>query len=162
MIWVDYVIIGIIATSTLVSLIRGFAREALSLASWFLASFIAWTFFRDLAVRLEPWLSTPSVRLGVAFALLLVVSLLIGSLINFLIAKLIDMTGLSGTDRMIGMLFGALRGVLLVIIIITLAGLTPLSSDPWWGQSTLISYFQELALMIKAELPSDVAKYFNY
>ncbi len=162
MIWVDYIIIGIIAISTLVSLIRGFAREALSLASWFLASFIAWTFFRDLAVRLEPWLSVPSVRLGVAFALLLVVSLLIGSLINFLIAKFIDMTGLSGTDRIIGMLFGALRGVLLVIIIITLAGLTPLSSDPWWGHSTLISYFQELALMIKAQLPADIAKYFNY
>jgi membrane protein required for colicin V production len=162
MIWVDYIIIGIIATSTLVSLIRGFAREALSLASWFISSFIAWTFFRDLAIRLEPWLSTPSVRLGVAFALLLVISLLIGSLINFLIAKLIDITGLSGTDRMVGMLFGALRGVLLVIIVVTLAGLTPLSSDPWWSQSTLISHFQELAVIFKAELPDDIAKYFNY
>ncbi len=162
MIWADYIIIGIIALSSLVSLIRGFAREALSLASWFAASFIAWYFFRDLAVRLEPWLSTPSVRLGVAFVLLLVVSLLIGSLINFLIAKFIDMTGLSGTDRVVGMLFGALRGVLLVIIIVTLAGLTPLSSDSWWSQSVLIQYFQELAVTLKGELPDSIAKYFNY
>ncbi|MCF6282900.1 MAG: CvpA family protein [Candidatus Polarisedimenticolaceae bacterium] len=162
MIWVDYIIIGIIATSTLVSLIRGFAREALSLASWFISSFIAWTFFRDLAPHLAQWITTPSVRLGIAFAVLLVVSLLIGGLINFLIAKLIDMTGLSGTDRMIGMLFGALRGVLLVIIIVALAGLTLLASDPWWDQSTLIPYFQEFAIALKAELPDDIAKYFNY
>ena len=162
MIWVDYLIIGIITLSALVSLIRGFAREALSLATWFASAFIAWSFFRDLSPHLAQWVSTPSVRLGAAFVLLLVASLLLGSLINFLIAKLIDMTGLSGTDRMIGVIFGALRGVLLVAIIVVLAGLTPVASDPWWGDSLLIPYFQELALILKAELPDDIANYFNY
>lgn len=162
MIWIDYLIIGIITISSLVSLIRGFAREALSLLTWFASAFIAWTFFRDLAPHLEQWIATPSVRLGVAYISLLVVSLIIGSLINFVVAKLIDKTGISGTDRMIGILFGALRGVLLVIIIVVLAGLTPVVSDPWWTQSTLIPYFQELAVALKAELPDDVANYFNF
>ena len=162
MIWVDYLIIGIITLSALVSLIRGFAREALSLATWVVSSWIAWTFFRDLAPHLAQWISTPSVQLGAAFLLLLIVSLLMGSLINFMIAKLVDMTGLSGTDRMIGVIFGALRGVLLVIIIVILAGLTPVAADPWWNDSQLIPYFQQLAEALKAELPSEIADYFNY
>ena len=162
MIWVDYIIIGIIALSALVSLIRGFVREALSLATWFIAAWIAWAFFRDLAPYLQDWISTPSLQLGIAFIILLVVTLILGSLINFLIVKLIHATGLTGTDRMIGVLFGAARGVVLVAVIVVLAGLTPLTHDPWWDDSTLIPYFQDLAVALKRELPAEIAGYFNY
>ncbi|MCB1870261.1 MAG: CvpA family protein [Gammaproteobacteria bacterium] len=161
MIWVDYIIIGIIGLSALISLLRGFMREALSLAVWVLAFWVAWTFFRDLAQHLD-WFSLPSVRLGVALALLFLVTLMVGGLVTYLIGQLVEKTGLTGTDRLIGMLFGAVRGILLVTLLIFLAGLTPLPEDPWWTSSKLIGFFQELAVWLKTLLPEDLGGMFRY
>ncbi|MCP5448903.1 MAG: CvpA family protein [Chromatiaceae bacterium] len=161
MIWVDYIIIGIIGLSALISLIRGFMREALSLAVWVVACFVAWTFFRELAPHLT-WFSLPSVRLGAALAILFLTTLLVGGLVNYLIVQLVEKTGLTGTDRLIGILFGAARGVLLVTLLVFLAGLTPLPEDPWWNASQLIGYFQELAVWLKALLPEDLAEKFRF
>ncbi|HEC17191.1 MAG TPA: CvpA family protein [Sedimenticola sp.] len=162
MIWVDYVIIGIMALSALISLVRGFMREALSLAAWILAFWVSWTFFRDLAIHFEPWIDVPSVRLGVAFLLLLLSTLIVGGLVNYLVGQLVEKTGLTGTDRMIGVLFGAARGALLVGIMVLLAGLTAIPADPWWHESLLIGYFQDLALWLRDLLPPDIAAKFRY
>jgi len=162
LIWADFIILGIILVSALISLIRGFVQEAFSLAVWILAFWFSWTFFRELAVRMEPLITTPSVRLGVAFVILLVLSLAIGGLFNYLIIRLINGTGLSGSDRFIGMIFGMARGVLAVAILVLLAGLTPLPQDPWWQDSVLIPYFQELALWLKDLLPSEVGDRFQF
>lgn len=162
LIWVDLVILGIILVSTVISLIRGFVREAFSLAVWVLAFWVSWTFFREVAFRLEPWIETPSVRLGVAFVGLMLLSLAIGGLINYLIIRLIQSTGLSGSDRFIGMIFGAARGVLVVAVLVLLAGLTPLPADPWWQESKLIPYFEELALWLKEMLPPEVSDKFQF
>jgi membrane protein required for colicin V production len=161
MIWVDYVILGIIGLSSLVSLLRGFMREAFSLAAWILAFWISWTFFRDLSVHLV-WFTVPSVRLGAAFAILFLVTLILGALVNYLVGQLVDKTGLTGTDRMVGVFFGAARGAVLVAIIVLLAGLTPLPNDPWWQESQLIVYFQDLALWLKDLLPPDIAGKFTF
>ena len=162
LIWVDFVILGIILVSTVISLIRGFIREAFSLAIWILAFWIGWTFFREAAFYLEPWIATPSVRLGVAFAGLMVLSLVVGGLVNYLVIRLIQSTGLSGSDRFIGMIFGAARGILAVAVLVLLAGLTPLPADPWWQESKLIPYFEELALWMKEMLPTEVADKFQF
>ncbi len=161
MIWVDYAILGIIGLSSLVSLLRGFMREAFSLAAWILAFWISWTFFRDLSVHLE-WFTVPSVRLGAAFAILFLITLILGALVNYLVGQLVDKTGLTGTDRMLGVFFGAARGAVLVAIMVLLAGLTPLPNDPWWQQSQLIGYFQDLALWLKDLLPPDIADRFSF
>lgn len=160
--WVDFVLIGIVSVSLLISLVRGFVREAFSLAAWVLAVWVSWSFFRELAVHLESWVSVPSLRLGLAFAVLLLVTLILGAMVNFLISQLVERTGLTGTDRMLGMFFGVARGVLLVAILVLLAGLTPIPNDPWWQESRLIPYFQELAVWLRGFLPADVAKMFNY
>ena len=162
LIWIDYIIIGIIVLSSLISLVRGFMREALSLAAWILAFWISWTFFRELAIYFEQWISVPSMRLGVAFLLLLVVTLILGGLVNYLVGQLVEKTGLTGTDRMIGVFFGIARGSLLVGITVLLAGLTAIPSDPWWHESVLIGYFQDLALWLRAYLPPDIASKFKY
>lgn len=161
MIWVDYVIIGIICLSSLVSLMRGFMREAFSLAAWILAFWISWTFFRDLSLHLE-WITVPSVRLGAAFAILFLITLILGALVNYLVGQLVDKTGLTGTDRMVGVLFGAARGAVLVAVVVLLAGLTPFPNDPWWQQSQLINYFQDLALWLRDLLPPDIATKFSF
>jgi membrane protein required for colicin V production len=160
--WVDFVLIGIVSVSLSISLVRGFVREAFSLAAWILAVWVSWSFFRELAVHLEPWVSVPSLRLGLAFAVLLLVTLILGAMVNFLISQLVERTGLTGTDRLLGMFFGVARGVLLIAILVLLAGLTPIPNDPWWQESRLIPYFQELAVWLRGFLPVDVAKMFNY
>jgi len=160
--WIDFIILGIILVSALISLVRGFVREAFSLAVWVLAFWISWTFFRDLSLRMESIITTPSVRLGVAFVILMILSLTVGGLLNYLVIRLINSTGLSGSDRFIGMIFGIARGVLFMAILVLLAGLTPLPQDPWWQQSVLIPYFQELALWLKDLLPPEVAEKFQF
>jgi membrane protein required for colicin V production len=162
MIWVDYVIVGIVGLSAVISLVRGFVREAISLVTWIAAFWIALLFFRDLAVHLEPWIELQSLRLGAAFAILLLLSLLLGGVLGFLMGQLVDKTGLSGTDRMIGVFFGLARGAVLVAILVLLAGLTPFPDDPWWQSSQLIPHFQKLAVWLQSLLPPDIAGKFSY
>ena len=160
--WLDTALIGIILVSALISLFRGFVREAFSLAIWILAFWISWSFFRDLEPRFQPWIGSPTVRLGLAFGGLMLVSLLIGGMVNYLLIQLIERTGMSGTDRFIGMIFGAARGVLVVAVLVLLAGLTTLPQESWWQQSRLMPYFQELAFWLRDLLPKDMAEYFRY
>ena len=99
----------------------------------------------SLAHHFEPYIDTPSVRIIAACALLFVVTLLIGALVNFLLAQLVRATGLTGTDRLLGMVFGAARGLLLIVILVGLLSLAPVQHDSWWQQSTLIPHFLLIA-----------------
>jgi membrane protein required for colicin V production len=162
MIWVDYLIIGIIGLSALLSLVRGFVREAVSLLAWILAFAVAWAYFRSFSVQLGAWVKTPSLRLGLAFAILFLVVLILGGLVGFLVGQLVDKTGLAGSDQLLGMLFGAVRGIVLVAILVLLAGLTALPQDSWWQDSRLIVHFQRLAAWLLGLLPRDVAGYFRF
>ncbi len=149
MIWVDIVIPGVIIISALFSLMRGFVREALSLLGWLAAFWIALTFSRDFADLLLMGISAPSVRIVVSFTILFVVTLVITALVNRLAGSLVAKTGLTSTDRMIGMVFGVARGVVVVAVLVLLAGMTTIPQDPWWQESALIDVFHELALWLK-------------
>ena len=162
MAWLDILILGIILLSALISLVRGFVREAFSLAVWVLAFWVSWSFFRDLEVPLQAWIESPTVRLGVAFAALMIATLVVGGLVNFLIIQLVERTGMSGSDRLIGMVFGAARGVLLVAVLVLLAGLTPMPEEDWWLESGLVGYFQELSYWLRDLLPPEFADHFRY
>lgn len=149
MIWVDIVIPGIIAISALLSLLRGFVREALSLLGWLAAFWIALTFAQDFADLLLTGISAPSLRVVVSFTILFVVTLVVTALVNRLAGSLVSKTGLSGTDRMIGMIFGIARGVVLVAVLVLLAGMTTMPQDPWWQESALVEVFHKLALWLR-------------
>jgi membrane protein required for colicin V production len=155
--WVDIAIVAVVLISTIVSLIRGFVREVLSLAVWIAAFWVAIRYAEALSVQFAAQVSTPSVRMGLAFAVLFLTTLLIGALINYLIFQLVDRTGLSGTDRFVGMFFGAARGVALVALLVLLAGMTPVTGDPWWHDSQLLPHFEKLALWLKGFLPAHLA-----
>ena len=96
--WIDYAILGVILLSTAISLIRGFVKEAISLGVWFSAFFVASQFYADLATYLTN-IDDIVIRNGVAISILFVTTLLIGALINYLISRLVQVTGLSGTAR---------------------------------------------------------------
>jgi len=159
--WVDLIIIAVVVVSALISLVRGFVKESISLASWVLAGFIALRYFTPLSELLEPYIESPTIRTGSGFAILFVCSLIVGAIINFMASQLVTKTGLSGTDKSLGVVFGAARGILIVIILVLLAGLTPMPSESWWKESTMIEYFASMASWIKDILPDDIAGKFS-
>jgi membrane protein required for colicin V production len=141
--WADWAIIGIFSLSCFIGLIRGFAREALSLVIWISAVLVARLFGGQLETFLVDHIETPSVRLMTAYAVLFISTLLIGAMVSYLIGALIRATGLSGTDRLLGMVFGAARAFIIVMaILILLPGFIPVTEDDWWKQAQLIPHFQ--------------------
>ncbi|UJJ31919.1 CvpA family protein [Halopseudomonas maritima] len=139
--WVDWAIVAIIVVSALISLTRGFVKEALSLLTWVIAGLVAWLFGGALAELFVPYIETPSLRVIAACSILFVMTLLLGGLINYLIGQLVKVTGLSGTDRFLGMVFGAARGALLVVVAVGLLSLAPVEADIWWRESVVIPHF---------------------
>jgi membrane protein required for colicin V production len=141
--WADWTILAILGVSCLISLMRGFVREALSLASWLAASFVAITFHDPFASVLARWVETPSIRAVLAYAALFIGTLLIGTLINYLIGSLLRSAGLGGFDRILGLAFGLARGLLIVLAIVILLPMAlPVNQDAWWRQSALIPQFE--------------------
>ncbi|HHO69190.1 MAG TPA: CvpA family protein [Gammaproteobacteria bacterium] len=162
MIWIDWFLLAIIAVSALLSLWRGFVREALSLAGWVVALWVAMLFFHDFGNWLADWISSPTIRNVVAFTLLFAAVVLLAGVVNYLAGQLIDKTGLTGTDRALGIVFGVARGIVIVAILVLLAGLTPLPQESWWHESLLLVQFQDMALWLRSFLPADIADNIRY
>lgn len=162
MVWVDYALLGLVAISSVIGLFRGLTREALSLLSWACGIWIGLNYSRDFTVLLTQWIEYPSLRMAVAFVALLLLTLLVGGLVGYLLGVLVKKTGLTGTDRFLGMVFGIARGILVVTIVIVLAGLTPLPQDSWWRESQLIPPFQSVAEWLRGYLPQGLAGYLDY
>ncbi len=153
---VDVVIIFVICLSTFFSLIRGFVKEAISLASWLLAIWTATSFSTRLATLLPSGIESEAVRQAVGFGVLFVLTLMVGSLVNFLVAGFVKKTGLSGADRVFGLLFGFLRGAVIILVFVVVAGMTPLPQQGWWQSSVLLERFQRVVVEMQDFLPNDM------
>jgi len=162
MIWIDYAISALVSISAIIGLWRGFIKEAFALCIWVAAIWIGIHYCRDLSLLLQNVISYPSVRIITTFIVLFFATLLLGGLISFILNHVIEKTGLTGTDRLLGMVFGVLRGAVLVALLVMLSGLTPLPEDPWWKHSVLIPPFQALAVWLKSHIPTELAGYIHY
>ena len=149
----DLAILGLLLVSILVSIFRGFIREAFSLLVWLAAIYLALYSAGGLAERMGPWIEMPSARLIIAFVGVFVLVLVVGGLCNYLLGRLVQSTGLSGTDRLLGGLFGLVRGLALVVMAVIIARLTPFPGDPWWQESRLLPEFERLAVWSVAHFP---------
>lgn len=134
---VDIIILGVVLLSAVIGLVRGLMKEVLSLASWLAAFILALYFAPAVADRLSGQLADQSVRLVVAFIVIFLATLTVGGLLQWLAGTLIKTTGMSGTDRFLGFLFGAARGVLAcTVALIALRQFA--EAGAWWQGSILV------------------------
>ncbi|MGL5334902.1 MAG: CvpA family protein [Enterovibrio sp.] len=156
--WVDGLILGVVALSMLISVVRGFVREALSLVVWFISFLIAQKFYESFAKYFSHF-DDPMIQNGIAIGVLFLGSLIIGSIMSNLFSDLIQKSGLSGLDRMIGVIFGGLRGVLIVgAVLFGASMLSDLEQAPAWQQSSMVPHFSDLTqwLFTKAQENPDL------
>ena len=130
----DIVLLIVILLSALIGLARGLVKEILSLAIWAAAFLLALYFASPVGARLAPDLGDASGVVG--FVALFIAVLIAGALIQWVFAKLIETTGLTGTDRFLGFLFGGARGLL--VCAVAAIALQPFLGDAdWWQASKL-------------------------
>lgn len=132
----DIAIATVVLLSAAIGLVRGLIKEILSLVSWAAAFVIAIYFSPLLAEQLPVSWGTDSLRLVVAFAALFIGTLVTAAILQWLIAQLVTSTGLSGTDRLLGFLFGSARGLLICVVL--LMGLREVAADRSWWQASML------------------------
>jgi len=155
--WLDYGILALIAVSVIMGIVRGFVREAMSLVTWVVAITVGVLYCQPVAALFTS-ISMEGVRLLLAFILLALSTLIVGGIISYFLARLIQFTGFSITDRLIGVLFGLARGAVVISLLVMLAEPTPFKNDVLWKESKLVPRFQPMAAWMKDKLPSDLLK----
>ena len=142
MIWVDYFISGVVFIALIIGFLRGFSLEFFSLVFWQLAIGVGLSFSREFSVFLESNISKPLPKITASFLSLFLITLVVGSLIRALLGESIKKPKLTFTDRLGGMIFGVLHGIVVIVVLVMLVGLTSLPGEPWWKESKLLPTFQ--------------------
>ncbi|MDD5179730.1 MAG: CvpA family protein [Gallionellaceae bacterium] len=162
MTWLDYTVIVIIALSALLGWWRGLAYEVLSLLGWVAAILVARLFAASVAPFMPAALGEEAVRTAVAYAALFIGTLIIGGIVAWLLSKLVKFVGLGWLDGMLGILFGVLRGVLVVLALVLVAGMTRLPGESSWRNAWLSKPLESVALATRAWLPDNMAQRVHY
>lgn len=136
---VDNLILAVIAISSAFGVRRGFIKEIMSLLSWIAALLVSRVYSVSLASILENLIDNPSIRYVIAFSVLFVIIIMLGTLLNHLMSKLLVVTGLKTIDRLLGAVFGVARGTVIVLVFLFVLNVF-VSESEWWQQSTLIPY----------------------
>lgn len=155
----DWIFLAVLCLSTVVGIWRGLVYEILSVLNW-IAAFVLAQWFAPMAAQWLPMAGASEVvRYAAGFVLVFVVSLFAGGLLAHLIRKLVAAVGLRPVDRVLGAVFGLLRGVVILLVLTVLVGMTPLAKGPWWQESTG-AYVATVALQgLKPVLPQEFGKY---
>lgn len=143
--WVDLVIVVGILASAAFGAMRGGAREIFSLATWIAAIWVAWNFSWVVTYFLGEWTAAPELKVWAGRAIVFAVVLVIGGLAGQMAGSLVWHMGLTGTDRVLGSIFGLGRGAILLglgVLVLQIAGL---DQDPWWREARLSHYGDRLA-----------------
>lgn len=157
--WVDLALLGSVLLSVLVGLWRGLVFELLSLLGWVAAYIAAQAFASTVAAYLPVGAPGSALNLGAAFALVFLAALIVWSIAARLVRLLIHATPLSVVDRLLGGVFGALRGVVLLLALVTVVSMTPAQRAPAWQASIGVAWLRNLLQHIKPVLPDSVGRH---
>lgn len=158
----DYLVLGIVGASVVLGLLRGVVSEVLALAAWVLAFFAARALGSQAAELLSGVIADPMMRQGGGYFLVFLTVLLLAAAARLVFRELIKAVGLGLVDRLLGAVFGVLRGVAVVLVGVLLGGLTALPKQGWWRDAVLSPPLETLVIAGKPWLPPDVAKRIRY
>lgn len=154
----DYIVLAIVGFSLLFGLWRGVVGEVIALLAWALAAFAAVEFGVIVGQRVFDGVADPSMR-TLAGCVLIVVGVLVAmALVRMAVRSMIQALGLSVSDRLLGMLFGIARGVLVALVLVALGGMTAAPQQGWWRQATLAPALEIAVLTLRPWLPEELAK----
>lgn len=141
--WLDLTITGIILFSVILSLLRGFIKEALSVACWIGAFLIAIYGHKWFESFLDQWIHDEQILTIISSVVLFIISLIVLSIITYFISELLTQNMISGVDRLLGLLFGVIRGALIVVALLFLIEVIfpQIMDQDAWKNSVLVPYF---------------------
>ena len=158
----DYVILGVLLASGLLGLMRGLLKEIFSLLAYILSFLAAVWWGPSLIPTLSRYIDQAVLTEGLAYFLIFIASLLLLGLLNKTLSALLDVTGLGSADRGLGFVFGILRGVVIVLILVLIAGWSALPQEAWWVESSYARMAVDAIRQIKTWLPEGIAVYLPY
>ncbi len=162
MTWLDYAVVGVFAASLAVGAWRGLVREVLSILGWVIAFLAANLFAGPLGPAMPQAIPSPELRVAAAYLAVFVGSLMATTFVGLLLSKIVKAVGLGGVDRMLGALFGTVRGLLIVLAAALLAGLTSAPRQPFWRDSASAPFLTQAAQAFKPLLPQTFAERLRY
>jgi len=162
MTWLDYAVLGVFAASLAVGIWRGLVREVLSILGWVIAFLAANLLAGPLGAHMPQAIPSAELRVAAAYVAVFVGSLIVTTLLGLLISRIVKAAGLGGVDRALGALFGAARGVLIVLAAVLLAGLTSAPRQAFWKESASGPWLVQAALILKPVLPQTFAERLRY
>ncbi|MFZ2235029.1 MAG: CvpA family protein [Dokdonella sp.] len=157
--YADIAILFVLGLSVIVGLLRGFVSEVWALACWIFAGWVAWYCGPFVETWLPQDFASPGLRLVMAYIGCFILVVIAGSLVGYLLRRLVSGSGLSGTDRLLGLVFGVVRGVAVIVLLVLMLGFTPFHRDAWWQESRLLPIFESAATSAKAYLPAELSNY---
>jgi membrane protein required for colicin V production len=154
----DYVVIGIISLSLLFGLWRGVVGEIIALLAWVLAVLAAIEFGGEVGLAVFAGVVDPAMRTLAGCVLIFVGVLVAMSLVRLAVRSMVKALGLSVSDRLLGMVFGLARGLLVTMVLVGLGGMTAAPRQIWWKEATLAPPLETAVLVARQWLPDDLAK----
>jgi len=155
----DYIVLAVLGASFLLGLMRGLIRELLSLLAYVMAALAA-IWWGPLGMQwLAPYIENDLLRTIAAYGAIFIVVILLVGLVNVTLSTLIQKTGLSTADHGLGALFGLLRGALIVLTLVALAGYTDLPQQAWWREASLSGACEQAVAALKQRLPEALAEW---
>lgn len=142
--WIDYTLLGLVLLSAVISVIRGFVREALSLAVWVLAFWVGVRYSPLVSEVFLNAVTNPSLRQIAAFLILFIVTMMVGGLLSALLSQVMKLPVLRSMDRSLGVVFGLVRGGVIVAVLVLVGSYTPFREAQWWQDSLIISFVEPL------------------
>jgi membrane protein required for colicin V production len=161
---VDLVILAVIIFSAIISFMRGFSREAMSLGTWLLAITVTLVYTSRFSVLLPiDTVQSPQARATISALSLFVGTLFMGGIINWVFERIMSRSTIGKWDRVVGVGFGIVRGVIMVSLLVLAANLVPeLKQEVWWRNSAALPNFQKIAKSMHAKLPDGIAQHFDF
>lgn len=147
--WTDYALIALLAVSCIVGLVRGLLREVISLVSWLAAVWLAWTFGSTLEPHLGGALQDAAVRPWAARAIIFVAVLLVGAGVGTIVTHFVRLSIFSSLDRLLGLVFGLLRGAVVLGVLAIGCHALRLHEEPWYRNSTLTPYAEQAGNVLR-------------